>query len=56
MPTKKEFPAIFAQSVGRQLPETALQNKLGTDKILTEKNLAGYRREQGGDESEPVLR
>jgi hypothetical protein len=42
----KKFPAIFAQSVGRQLPDTALQNKPGTKKILTEKNLAGYRRAQ----------
>jgi hypothetical protein len=38
---KKEFPAIFALSVGRQLPDTAFQNKPGTAKILNEKNLAG---------------
>jgi len=28
--TKKEFPTIFALSVGRKLPDTALQNKPGT--------------------------
>ncbi len=41
---KKKFPAFFAQSVGRQLPNTALQNKQGMRKILTEKNLAGWRK------------
>jgi hypothetical protein len=29
----KKFPAIFAQSVGRQLPDTALQNKPRTKKF-----------------------
>ena len=41
---KKKFPAVFALSVGRRLPDTALQNKPGTPKILTEKNLDGWRR------------
>lgn len=40
----KTFPAVFAQSVGRQLPDTALKNKPGTGRILTEKHLSGYRR------------
>jgi hypothetical protein len=31
---KKKFPAIFTLSVGRQLPDTALQNKPGTRGIL----------------------
>lgn len=44
---KKKFPVFFAQSVGRQLPNTALQNKQGMQRILTEKNLAGYRKERG---------
>ena len=39
----KKFPAVFTQSVGRRLPDTAFQNKPGTRKILTEKNLAGWR-------------
>lgn len=38
---QKEFPAILNAS-GLQLPSTAFQNKPGTGKILTEKNLAGY--------------
>ena len=41
---KKKFPAVFALSVGRRLPDTALQNRPGTPKILTEKNLDGWRR------------
>lgn len=39
---QKKFPTILAQA-GLQLPSTT-QNKPGTRKILTEKNLAGYRR------------
>ncbi len=42
---KKEFPAVLRR-VGLQLPDTAYQNKPGTPQILTEKNLAGYRRNQ----------
>ena len=45
---KKKFPAVFAQSVGRRLPDTALQNKPGTAKILTEKHLAGWRKLHAG--------
>lgn len=41
---KKKFPALLAQSVGLQLPDTALQNKPGMPRILTEKNLAGWRK------------
>lgn len=33
---QKAFPAIFTLSVERQLPDTALQNKPGTRKILTQ--------------------
>ena len=40
---KKKFPAVFAQSVGRRLPDTALQNRPGTRRILTEKNLERWR-------------
>lgn len=40
----KKFPAVFTQSVGRRLPDTAFQNKPGTRRILTEKNLAGWRK------------
>ncbi len=40
---QKKFPAIVAE-LGLQLPNAALSNKPGTAKILTEKNLAGYRR------------
>ncbi len=42
---QKKFPAVFAQSVGRQLPNTALHNKPGMRRILTEKNLVGWRKE-----------
>ena len=45
---KKKFPAVFALSVGRRLPDTALQNKPGTVRILTEKNLAGWRKLHAG--------
>jgi len=38
---KEKFPAILNAS-GLQLSGTALQNKPGTSKILTEKNLNGY--------------
>ena len=41
---KTKFPAVFALSVGRRLPDTALQNKPGTARILTEKHLAAWRR------------
>jgi len=40
----KKFPAIFAQSVGRRLPDTAFQNRPGTLRILNEKHLSGYRK------------
>ena len=40
----KKFPALFESASGRRLPGTALQNKPGTARILTEKNLAGWRR------------
>ena len=43
---KKEFPAVLRRRVGLQLPDTAYQNKPGTPQILTEKNLAGYMRNQ----------
>lgn len=42
---QKKFPAVFESTSGRRLPGTALQNKPGMRKILTEKNLAGYRKE-----------
>lgn len=42
---KKTFPAILAPS-GLQLPRVE-QIMRGTGKILTEKNLAGYRKQQG---------
>lgn len=45
---KKKFPAVFALSVGRRLPDTALQNKPGTAKILTEKHLAAWRKLHAG--------
>ena len=38
---QKKFPAILSAS-RLQLPGTALQNKPGTQSILTEKNLSGY--------------
>jgi len=44
----KKFPALFEPVAGRQLPGTALQNKPGRAQILTEKNLAGYRKNPGG--------
>ena len=50
---QKKFPAILAQA-GLQLPSTA-QNKPGTSKILTEKNLAGYRRAAMGRGTGPGL-
>ncbi len=40
---QKEFPAILPRS-GLQLPSTAKQNKPGTARTLTEKNLSGYTR------------
>ncbi|MDO5288544.1 MAG: PLxRFG domain-containing protein [Pseudomonadota bacterium] len=40
---QKTFPAVLEAS-GLQLPRTAFQNKPGTRRILTEKNLAGWRR------------
>lgn len=45
---QKKFPALFEAVAGRQLPGTALQNKPGTKRILTEKNLAGYRKNDSG--------
>jgi len=41
---QKEFPAVLRAS-GLQLSGTAWQNKPGTPRILTDKNLAGWRRE-----------
>lgn len=38
---KKKFPDVLRR-VGLQLPDTAYQNKPGTRKILTERNLDGY--------------
>ena len=35
------LPAIFAQSVGRQLPNTALQNRPRTKKVYRERNGPG---------------
>jgi len=43
---QKKFPTILAQA-GLRLPSTAVQNKPGTRRILSEKHLAGYRRAQG---------
>ena len=43
---KKKFPAVFESASGRRLPSTALQNKPGMPKILTENNLVGYRKQQ----------
>ena len=43
----KEFPALFEKTSGRRLPGTALQNKPGTKRILTERHLAGWRKAQG---------
>ncbi|PUE08980.1 hypothetical protein B9Z51_08585 [Limnohabitans sp. T6-5] len=43
---QKEFPTVAARA-GLQLPREATANKPGTRKILTEKNLAGYQKEQG---------
>ena len=40
---QKKFPTILHE-LGLQLPNAERQNKPGTDKILTEKNLAGYRK------------
>ncbi|MDO4770087.1 MAG: hypothetical protein Q4A11_06955, partial [Brachymonas sp.] len=42
---QKKFPTVLESTSGRRLPGTALQNKPGTSKILTEKNLAGWRKE-----------
>jgi hypothetical protein len=57
---KKEFPAVLRR-FGLQLPETAYQNKPGTQLILTEKNLNGYRKanypsEGGGQADMPGTR
>lgn len=43
---QKKFPDVLA-CAGLQLPRKA-ENKPGTKRILTEKNLAGYRRNWGG--------
>jgi len=45
---QKKFPDVLARA-GLQLPSTAVQNKPGTKKILSEKNLSGYRRANGLD-------
>ena len=42
---KQKFP-VFASRVGLQLSEKDLQNKQGSERILTEKNLSGYRKSQ----------
>ena len=42
---QKKFPTVLSDS-GLQLSSSAWQNKPGMRKILTEKNLAGYRKEQ----------
>nr|WP_311465178.1 PLxRFG domain-containing protein [uncultured Ottowia sp.] len=44
----KKFPALFESASGRRLPGTALQNKPGMPKILTEKHLAGWRKLHAG--------
>ncbi len=40
---QKTFPALLANTSGLQLPGTAYTNKPGTKRILTQKNLVGYR-------------
>lgn len=40
----KKFPALFQRTSGRQLPGTALRNRPGTERILTEKSLAAWRK------------
>lgn len=40
---QKKFPALFEAVAGRQLPSTALQNKPGTKRTLTERNHVGQR-------------
>lgn len=52
----KKFPALFQRTSGRQLPGTALRNKPGTERIVTENNLAGWRKEQASKASQPALR
>lgn len=47
---QKKFPTVLGDS-GLQLSSSAWQNKPGMRKILTEKNLAGYRKEQMADGS-----
>ena len=42
----KKFPALLQRASGRQLPGTALRNRPGTERILTENNLAGWRKAQ----------
>lgn len=42
---QRKFPAILGR-LGLQLPNTVLQNKPGTKRILTEKQLGGYRKAQ----------
>lgn len=42
---KQKFP-VFASRVGLRLSEKDLQNKQGSERILTEKNLSGYRKSQ----------
>lgn len=49
---KQKFPTVLKAS-GLQLPSTALQNKPGTKRILTEKNLSGYRK--ANPAGEPTL-
>lgn len=39
---KSKFPALLQDASRLQLPGTAFQNKPGTQRILTEKNLSGY--------------
>ena len=42
----KKFPSLFQRASGRQLPGTALRNRPGTERILTENNLAAWRKAQ----------
>jgi len=42
---KAAFPALLANTSGLQLPGTAFTSKPGTKRILSEKNIAGWRRE-----------
>lgn len=45
---QNKFPAVLARA-GLQLPRKALENKPGTKKILTDKNLVGYIKANQGE-------